>query len=96
MAIVASTFYSDDPNYVLHTVYHDPLEIHLHSMCKWDGGDPIFFIIFIIFKKLFMILCTSIYAIESRTLSLFQIYKEARSIFHLAITYTSLWRYKGN
>jgi hypothetical protein len=45
---------------------------------------------------LFMILCTFISAIESRIFSLFQIYKKARSIFHLAITYTILWRCKGN
>jgi hypothetical protein len=94
MAIVASTFNSDHPNYVLHTVYHDPIEIHLHSMCKWDGGGPIYLFIYLFI--LFIILCTSISAIESRTFSLVQKYKEGRSIFHLAITYTILWRYKGN
>ncbi len=92
MAIVASTFNSDHPNYVLHTVYHDRLEIHLYSVCKWDGGSTIF----LFFYFLFMILCTSISIIESKNFSLFQIYKEAKSIFHLAITYTILWRYKGN
>jgi hypothetical protein len=48
MAIMANTFNSDHPNYVLHIVYHDPLEILLYSMCKWDGGGPIYVFIFII------------------------------------------------